>query len=194
MSSKLRTEIFPASGTIVTGALNNFVMLVQTAAAVTVRFYRDGTSFEAENIEAGYVKGLRKPWDRMEITGAAGSTVRFLLGMEEITDDFTDYRRTVGVFQAQQPSEIADAADIDVGGVAGPVAVAPANASRYSITFTNLDSSAAYVRIGNLATVAAGRGQILAPGASVTSRVTGAIYAIRETAAAALVGVSEENY
>jgi hypothetical protein len=169
-------------------------MLVQTAAAVSVKFYRDGSSFDAENIEAGYVKGLVRPWDRIEITGTAGSTIRFLEGIEEVSEDFTDYRRTVGVFQAQQPATIAEAADVDVGGSGVAVQIAPANAARASITFTNLDTSVANVRVGALATVAAGRGQRLTPGQSVTLRVTGAIHAIRESAAAALVGVLEEVY
>ena len=192
--SSLRTEVFPASGRIVIGALNNFIMIIQTASAVTFRYFRGGSSNEAANVEAGYVKGLVVPWDKAEITGVAGSTVRFFIGMEEVNEDFTDYRRTVGVFQSQAPATIADAADIDVGGVVGPVQVAPANSARASITFTNLDTSVANVRIGALATVAAGRGQRLNPGQSATMKVTGAIHAIRETAAAALVGVSEEVY
>jgi len=194
VSSKLRTEIFPASGTIVLGALNNFLMLTQTAAAVTVRFYRDGSSFDAENVEAGYVKGIVRPWERAEITGTAGSTVRFLVGYEDIAEDFTDYRRTVGVFQAQQPATIADAADVDVGGSAVAVVLAAANSARASITFTNLDTSTANVRVGLLGTVTAARGQRLTPGQSVTLLVTGAIAAIRETAAAASVSVSEQVY
>lgn len=194
MSSKLRTETFPASGRIVIGDLNNFLMLVQTAAAVTVRFYRDGTAFEAENVEAGYVKGLVKPWGRAEITGTPASSVRFLVGYEEINEDFTDYRRTVGVFQSQAPASLAEAADVDVGGSAVAVLVAAANSARASVTVTNLDDSSTNIRIGTQATVAAGRGQRLTPGQSVTLRTTGAVYAIRETAAAALACVLEEVY
>lgn len=194
MSSKLRTEVFPATGRIVIGDLNNFIMLIQTAAAISLRVYRGGTSFDAENVEAGYVKGLVEPWEKAELTGTPGSTIRFFMGFESIAEDFTDYRRTVGVFLAQQPATIADAADVDVGASGVAVLVAAANAARASVTLTNLDTSTANVRVGSLATVAAARGQRLTPGQSVTLRVTGAIYAIRETAAAALVSVAEEVY
>lgn len=194
MSSNLVTQAIPASGTLVLNGTNNFLMLIQTAASVTVRYWRDGTPQEASNIDAGYVKGLIRPWDRAEVSGTPGGTVRVLIGYEEIAEDFTDYRRTVGIFQQQQAQTIVDAPDVDVGSSAVAVLVAPANATRRQITFTNLDASLTNVRIGAQATVAANRGQRLQPGQSYTTEVQGALYAIRETAAAALVGVAEEVF
>lgn len=190
----IRTETLPASGQLANVGPGNFFMLVSSGGAVDVTFIRGGSNYGAENVQGGYVKGVVEPWERCRIVGTPGATVRFFIGYENNQEDFTDYRRTVGEFVPQTPATIADVADVDVGGSAVAVQVAAANSARASVTLTNLDTSSANVRIGAAATVAAGRGQRLMPGQSVTLRCVGALHAIRETAAAALVSVLEENY
>jgi hypothetical protein len=192
--TRLRTETIPATGALNNVGVGNFFMLVSSGSAVNVTFIRGGSTFGAENVQGGYVKACVEEWERCSISGTPGASVSFFIGFENIAEDSTDYRRTVGEFQQLQPATISDAADVDVGSSAVAVQVAPANAARASVTFTNLEASVAYVRIGAAATVAANRGQRLAPGQSFTSRVRGAIHAIRESAAAALVSVSEENF
>lgn len=195
MSSKLRTEVFPTTGRIVIGDLNNFLMLVQTASAVTFRYYRDGTSADAENIDAGYVKGLVRPWERAELNGTAGSTVRFLVGLEEVQEDFTDYRRTVGVFQQQLSAGLqAPTIDVDVGSSAAAIQLAATNLARRKVTVGLLDTATVSVRVGPSATIAANRGGRLSSGQSYTYEGTDAVYAIREAAGVAAVWVLEELY
>jgi hypothetical protein len=190
----IRTEVLPASGALNNVGAGNFFMLVSSGGSVNVTFIRGGSNYGAENIQGGYVKGVVEPWERCRITGTAGATVRFFIGYENIAEDFTDYRRTVGEFEQAQPATVADSPDVDVGGSAVAVQVAAANSARATVTITNLDTSTAYVRVGLAATVAAARGQPLAPGQSVTLRARGAIHAIRQSAAAASVSVLEENF
>lgn len=189
--TKVRTEIVPAGGSIAVGP-GNFLMLISTAAAVTVRFIRRGTSFGAENVEAGYVKGLVEPWEKCYIDGTPGGTVRFFTGDEQVEEDFTDYRRTVGVFQPQQPATVSDAADVVVG-VAATQLVA-ANAARRSVTLKSLDTSVGNIRVGLNGTVGVARGLQLVPGQSVTIEATGAIHGIQEGGGAASLCVIQENY
>lgn len=190
----IRTEVLPATGALNNVGPGNFFMLVSSGGSVNVTFIRGGSNYGAENIQGGYVKGVVEPWERCSISGTAGATVRFFIGHENIASDFTDYRRTVGEFTQTQPATVADAADVDVGVSAVAVQVVAANSARATVTITNLVSSTANVRVGAAATVAATRGQRLEPGQSVTLRTTGAIHAIRETAAAASVCVLEENF
>ena len=192
--TRIRTEILPATGQLNNVGVGNFFMLVSAGSAVNVTFIRGGSTFGAENVLGGYVKGVVDEWERCSISGTPGASVRFFIGYENIAEDFTDYRRTIGEFQEQPPETVSDTADVDVGGSAVAVQVVAANAARASVTITNLETSSTSVRIGAAATVAAARGQRLQPGQSVTLRARGAIHAIRETAAAASVSVLEENF
>lgn len=196
MSSKLVTQVIPAGGSIQLNGLNNFLMLVQTASAVTFRYYReDAAGGEAENVEAGYVKGLVRPWYRCEIAGTPGASVRFLIGMEEIAEDFTDYRRTVGVFQEQISASLqAPTADVDVGGSAANIQLVAANAARRKVTVKVNEGADVAIRVGPTATIAANRGLQLSGGQAYTYEGTDAVFGRREGAGVALVSVLEENY
>lgn len=193
-SSRLRTEVFDANGRVVVGG-GNFFMLIQTPAAINVRFVRGGTTFGADGVEAGYVKGLVEPFEKCYIDGGTpAATVKFFVGDEQIAEDFTDYRRTVGVFQQQQSSSIADTADVAVG--AGATLIIAANASRRKVTIVVDDIVAdGPIRVGTLATVAVARGLKLAQGKSYTYEGTAALYGIREAATTtAPVSILEEIY
>lgn len=191
-SSRSRTEVFDANGRVVVGP-GNFFLLIQSASGINVRFVRGGTTFGADNIEAGYVKGLVEPWERCYLDGGVpGSTVRFFTGDEQVDEDFTDYRRTIGVFQPQQPANVVDAADVVVG--VGATAIVAANAARRRVTITNLLTSVGGIRVGAAGTVTAARGQPLQPGQSVSLEVSGAISGIQDGGGAATVAVLEEVY
>lgn len=192
-SSRLKTEVFPATGRIVVGP-GNFLLLIQTPAAINVSFVRGGTQFGAEGVEAGYVKGLVEGWERCSLEGGTpGTTVRFFVGEEQIQEDFTDYRRTVGVFQQQLAASANDATDVDVGGVAGPVVVAAANPGRRRVTIKLRADADVAIRVGT-GTVTATRGIQLNAGDSQTFECTGAISAIREAAGVAFTTMNEELY
>ena len=194
MSSRLITETIPAGGQIVLPEIANFLMLIETAGPVTVQFTRDGGNTSASGVQAGYVKGLVRPWDRASVQGTAGSSISFFIGFEEISQDFTDYRRTVGVFEQQLSSVLGAApADVDVGGVAGPVQLVAANASRRKVTVGVGYGALTYVRVSNAA-VAANRGAQIGPGQSYTYEGDGPVFAIREAVAAAMMWVQEELY
>lgn len=193
-STVVRTELIPATGRLNNLGVGNFFMLLSSGGPVDVTFIRRGSHFGGEQVEGGYVKGLVEPWERVAIAGTPGASVRFIIGTEEgITEDYTDYRRTVGEFEETAPETVADDVDVDVGGSPVAVEVVPANAARASVTITNLDTSVANVRVGTT-TVDTNRGQRLRPGQSVTLRARGAVYAIRESAAAASVSILEENF
>lgn len=178
---------------IVLPEIANFLMLVQTPSAVTVKFQRGVGSFDAQDIEAGYVKGAVEPWSRATISGPVGTQVRFLIGHEDIAEDFTDYRRTVGEFREQMSSALgAPVADVDVGSSAVAVTVAPASDARRKVTVGVIGDVA--VRIGPEAQIAANRGGRVVPGQAYTYEGRGAVSAIREGAGAALCWVLEELY
>lgn len=193
-STVVRTELIPATGRLNNLGVGNYFMLLSSGGAVDVTFQRNGSNFGGEGVQGGYEKGLVVPWERVSITGTPGASVRFIIGFEEgILQDFTKYSRTVGEFEQLAPETVADSVDADVGGSPAAIVVAAANSARASVTITNLDTSLANVRIG-AATVGVNRGQRLRPGQSVTLSARGAVYAIRESAAAASVSILEENF
>jgi hypothetical protein len=192
MSSSLRTETFPAGGIIVIPDTANFLMLVETPSPVNVRFTRDGSFSEANGVKAGFLKALVRPWDRVTLAGPPGSSVSFFVGFEEVSEDQTDYRRTVGVFEPQISSVLAAAPpDLDVGATAGPVLLAAANPSRSKVTVGLLDSATVGVRVSNAA-VTANSGVPMRGGQSWPYEGTGPVYAIREGAGLAQMWVQEE--
>lgn len=194
MSSTLRTEVFPATGQIVFGSAN-FLMLVSTGAAMDVKLFRDGTSMDYVGLQAGFVKGLVRSFDRGTLTGTAGSSVSYFIGQEEINEDFTDYRRTVGVFQAQQSASLqAPSADVSVGAGAGGTLIVAANAARRKVTIKLLNTADTNIRVGPTATITATRGLQLEGGQSYTYEGTDALYGIREGGTTAPVCILEENY
>jgi hypothetical protein len=190
MSSKLRTETFDANGRIVVGSAN-FFMLIATASAVDVKFFRDGTSMDYEGLQAGFVKGLVRPFERGTITGVAGSSCSFFIGDEEITEDFTDYRRTVGVFQSQLAASVLGTTDVAVGAAA--TTIIAANAARRKVTIKVI-SGDTNIRVGPSGTVATTRGLQLELGQSYTFEGTGELSGIREGGTAAGVAILEEIY
>lgn len=193
MSSRSRTEVIPASGVIDLGPAN-FFFLLDTGGAVNVTFFHKGTNYGAENILAGYMKQSVEGWRSAKIAGVVGTSVTYFYGDEDVREDSTDYRRTVGVFQASQPSTLATAADVNVGGSAVAIQLLPANAARKRATCKLNDGATVNIRIGDQANVAAGRGMQLQNGQAISLEPTAAIYAMRESAGTAVVSLIEENY
>ncbi|MBM0105603.1 hypothetical protein JM946_12625 [Steroidobacter sp. S1-65] len=194
MSSGLRKETIPANGVIVVPDAANFLLLVATGSPVNVKFTRDGSFTTADGVEAGFVKGLIRPWDRVAISGTPGATCDFFIGFEDISEDFTDYRRTTGIFEQQLASSLGDApADVDVGASAVAVQLIGENEARRKVTVGLFDDAETYVRVSS-ASVTVNRGARLAPGQTYTFEGTGPVYAIRVSEASAMMWVQEDLY
>lgn len=195
MNLKTRTEVIPANGRLELGPAN-FIFLIATGAAVNVQFYtRSGGNISAaEGVQGGFVQGKTENWRNAAIVGTAGVSVTFIYGDADLQEDITDYRRTVGVFQPQQSTAFADTADVDVGGSAVAILIAPANAARKKGTVRVLTGAAVAIRVGTQATIAAGRGLQLNENDSYSFESTAALYAIREAAGVALTCHIDENY
>lgn len=179
MSSSLRVELIPASGEIALRPANFFFMLT-ASAAVTVRFQNKGGTYEAAGISAGFLKAAIKPWERVAIIGAAGTSVTYFYGDEDILEDVTDFRMqiaTIGgtVAVVSQPSSaIATPARI-TRATAGATTIA-ANALRRRITISNPSDNVTpgllYVQAVG---AGAGRGYPLDSGMSVELQTTAAL-------------------
>ena len=193
MNIKTRTETIPASGIVDLGP-GNFIFLVTTSAALNVQFQTGGFQSAAEGVQGGFVQGNVTPWRNCRIVGTAGITFVALYGDADLTEDVTDYRRTVGVFLPQQPGSNTDYADVNVGGSGVAILVLPANAARRKGVVKFNTGGDINIRLGTQATVAAGRGAQLESGQSYDHTSTGALYAIREGAGTAVVSLLDENY
>lgn len=170
-----------------------FLMLVSTAAPITVRFRRNGSrTWEvATDVETGYISepgNWSNPDDRFdafELQSATNQTVR--VGISDRKGDYRSFTQSVSITQSNGLTTVADVA---VDNTAGGVQLAAANSNRKKIILQNV--GAANVRVGDASNVAAGRGIRLTPGASMTLDTTAAINAIREGATDSTVAVLEE--
>lgn len=188
MGDLIRQQI-PATGQIVADG-GQFFKLIESSSPVDVIFDEGGATKKASQVEAGYQRGplpIERRFNRVKITGTPGQTIAALVG-----DDYEDYDRVIGLFQQQTSSATqAPTADVNVGGSAVAVQLVAAG-SRYKVTVGLLDTALTSVRVGPAGTIAANRGARLTPGQSYTYEGTGALHAIREAAAAALMWVLEE--
>lgn len=188
-----KTQPIPAGGAIYVGG-GNFLMIVAAGAAITVALSRGGRQETFTNFLGGLKIGRVSPWDSLTITGTPASSVEFIHGYQEVTEDYTEYSRTVGVFQSQQPTTVADAADVNVGASAVAIQLATANAARRRVTFKLNAGATVAIRVGSQASVAAGRGIQLGAEQAISLEPTSAVFAIREAVGTAVVSIIEENY
>lgn len=179
-----QTLVGPGTVTI-NGGL--FFKLIQSGAPVDITFEHGGTTKKATQVEAGYQYGPLpelKRFDRVKISASTGQTIVALVG-----EEYEDYDRIIGLFSISKPAGLAELADVTIA-TASATLVRAANSSRRKIHITNLDQ-ANFIRVGS-ATVAAGRGLVLAAGMTVTLETTAAVYAIADTSAVD-VAVLEET-
>lgn len=192
-STTMRTEVFPANGRLYLST-GNYFFLISAGAAVNVRFYRGGSEAATANgATSGYKLGLlpANSWDRAFMDGTPASSVTWLCGHVELQEEFTEFEPAQTSFVPVLPQTVADAPDVDVGGSAVAVIVAPVNAARKRVTVKLREDATAFVRVGS-STVTATRGLQLTPGQSKDFEGPYAVYAIRETAAAAFMTMCEE--
>lgn len=137
MTIQRRSEIIPLSG-VIDLPRGNFFLLNSATAFVNVRAHRDGVSERFDNIAGGLYIRRVEPWLAMQLTGAAGTTVEYFIGTENVQEDETDTRLAVtaiagAVSTVEQPSSaIVNNAPVvvpDPGGGNEDVLIA-ANASR----------------------------------------------------------------
>lgn len=95
MSSRTRSETFPASGRIDLGPGNFFFILSSSANLTEVQFVRGGTYWGAENVGGGYLKVNVEEWRAAILRAPAGTTITFFYGSEEVREDNTDFRQVI---------------------------------------------------------------------------------------------------
>lgn len=179
-STQVFTATLPASGRLRIQDGNVFE-LISAGAVVDVDFYRAGTSFGAKSVTTGFAKGVlvANRWEQAYITGTPGSQVKYAVGYDEIDSEYTRFSSTTASVLEVLPQTIADQADVDVGGSAVAVIVAPANPARKRVTIKVRDDATVSGRIGT-STVTATRGVQLGNGQSQDFEGPAAVYMIRE--------------
>lgn len=90
------------------------------------------------------------------------------------------------------PNDVGDAADVDVDDVAATLVLA-ADVNRRRAYIGSHPNNDQLIRVGALATVAAGRGFCLQPGVGIPIEGSGAIYAIAEAAGVTFLTITTEN-
>jgi hypothetical protein len=144
MSVERRSEVIPASGRVEVGRGNLFILYSATAA-VNLRLEARGTSEGFDNITGGVRVQRIQPWDFAIIIGAAGTTVVYIVGHENINEDLADVFLQVAtiagtVAVATSPaSTITDSADVNAADAAQSLLFA-ANLLRRRIT-VHVDSA-----------------------------------------------------
>ena len=76
-------EVIPASGRI-DRPRGNFFLLLASTVTLNVLMERDGTSEQFNSVTGGIRVRRVKPWNAMTIFGAAGGTVEFFFGADEV--------------------------------------------------------------------------------------------------------------
>lgn len=105
------TETIGAGQTLRVNAAGTFFRLLQTTAAVDVRFMRSSAEFaSATGMEAGYAEETEQAFDSLEITSATAQTVKFairaggnmrydrmagIVDINNVGGDFTNTEKTV---------------------------------------------------------------------------------------------------
>src|SRR3970282_2642873 len=79
-------EVIPASGRI-DRPRGNFFLLLASTVTLNVLMERDGTSEQFNSVTGGIRVRRVKPWNAMTIFGAAGGTVEFFFGADEVAED-----------------------------------------------------------------------------------------------------------
>ena len=123
--------------------------------------------------------------------GSPGSSVTWLCGHIEILEEFTEFDPAQTSFLKVQPQTIADQADVDVGGSAVAVIVAPANPARQRVTIKVRGDATVAGRIGTT-TVTATRGIQLEGGQSQDFYGPAAVYMIREAVGTLFTTMNEQ--
>lgn len=179
MTIQRQALVLPASGVIET-MLGNFCLLVTSNAAVNLRLVNGGSGERFDGVVGGLYLRRVKPWDNLQIIGAAGTSIEFWIGNEDTDEDVTDIRLQIttiaGVASfAEAPSATIATPARQTRATAGATTIA-ANLLRRRITIANPSDNATpgllYVQASP---AGAGRGIPLDTGLFVELKTTAAI-------------------
>lgn len=123
-----------------------------------------------------FVRGVEFP--RIYITNAAqpGQTITLLYAVEGLRNiQVENPAASYAQVDLTKATVLDDLADLVLVAIAPAVAILPANAARRAAFITSLDANTAEIRVGALATVAAGRGHPLAAGDTIVLHTAQAI-------------------
>lgn len=118
MALNQQTALIPASGTVRLSA-GNFFFLITASGAVAVILSSGGQTEPFTAAIAGLKLKRLKKWDYIDITGAPGVTVSYLIGYSAIQADDTDIQQALATIAgtvavvAQPSSVINDTAPIN---------------------------------------------------------------------------------
>lgn len=195
MSSERRQETIPANGQIVLGEANFFFLLSSTLP-VQVRFERNGTTFGGSGISGGYIKGNVETWRRATIIGTPGDVVSYFYGVEDISEDFTDYRTQIAtiagitlVTESPSTAVTSPAAANVLTGAAGTIA---ANAARKRVTIGSPSTNTGSMFVQSVG-AGAGRGLELQPGMFIEFKTAAALDVRNDSGATQSYTVFEET-
>lgn len=194
MTTERRVETLPASGTYTVGPGNLF-RLITVTSAVTVNLIQGGTRSVYSGMLALIIKRVES-WDKIIITGAAGDTVEFFFGNENITEDVTDVPVTAvqitgTATTAEKPSDtVSDLAPVDIAD-ASAAEIVPASATRrrMRVMAKSDNAGSVFVRTG----AAANDIWELAPGTSQAFDTLDQLFARNDTGAVCRVYRFEET-
>lgn len=150
MSLDIRNQAIPASGSIRVGQ-GNFFFLIVASAAVNLNISVGGQSDNFTGAIAGIKIQRVKRWDYVDIVGAAGTVLQFMVGFENVREDDVNIQQALAtiagtVATAALPSaSIATPADNTTG--ANTAVAVPANLTRRRITIGCRGTSPVAVRI-----------------------------------------------
>lgn len=139
MTIERRVQTIPTTGRAELPR-GNFLLLLTASASVDIRAEREGFSEGFNGIVGGLYARRVVPWNAVEIIGAAGTSLEYLYGSENVTEDETDIRLGVSavagtVSTAERPSDtIVENAPVVASNPSAPAAdvavLIAANASR----------------------------------------------------------------
>lgn len=195
MSSRTRSETFPASGRIDLGPGNFFFLLTSSVNLTEVQFIRGGTYWGAQNVGGGYLKVNVDEWRSAVLIAPAGTTVTFFYGTEEVREDNTDFRQVIAsitgtVTALPLASTFSTAALVTV--VAGGNFDVVAIPARKRVTYVAPSTNTAPIWVRDQTALAAA-GYELIPGASVTIYNTAALRIYNPSAASQQFAPIEET-
>jgi len=171
MNVDLRQETIGASGQLILPPAN-YLFIINASVNVNVSTQREGNTETFNNVGAGLLLARLKPYTRVVIAAANGTTVQFFYGNQVMREDSTLFQATIasisgsvstvpGLGSANAPTDATQTALATA--TQGAIA---ANAARKSVTIGSLSSNAPAtlnLRVGNAA-LAVNQGIELQPG------------------------------
>lgn len=137
MSLDIRSQAIPASGSIRVGQ-GNFFFLIVASAAVNLNISVGGQSDNFTGAIAGIKIQRVKRWDYLDVVGAPGTVLQFMVGFENVREDDVNIQQALATIAGTVATAALPSASISTPAdntTANGVAVAiPANLTRRRIT------------------------------------------------------------